>query len=627
MIVITPESWSPVGIESLESAATLALRHNGSTCIVAGPGAGKTEFLAQRATYLLQTGLCPPPYKILAISFKTDAADNLKQRVNQRCPPEQANRFISLTFDAFTKSLVDRFCTAIPQQWRPTYPYEIVFPSFGDIGDFLTGLRLGLERSWQTEIVGINRQFFESYNVGKYKLPLLDTEPSSATEYAIHKWLNAHIVDAHPSALTFLIINRLAELLLRANPQIQRALRITYPFVFVDEFQDTTYAQYDFLHSAFSGASNIITAVGDDKQRIMLWAGARRDAFVRYENEFGAKRYQLLANFRSSSELVRIQHVIAKSLDTGVVESQSYAKQMIDADVAQIWSHSTGIDEARQIANWVSNDMTRRGNTPRDYAFLVRQTPEIFESQIAVQLNAVGLQLRNESRKIGKTTLQDLFTEEFTKIGLALLRLGTYDKSPADWDIASKAIRHLQVADIDDEIACYQAEKRLELFLKDIKTMLANLAPSAETAQKLTYHLVDFLAPASLAHTYFEYGIGNNLSIAIEAFCLHLQNSASGVSDWRGCLSKFEGSGQIPLMTVHKSKGLEFDTILFIGLDDKAWWSYTPDNPEGMATFFVALSRAKQRAIFTYCQDRGTRHKIRDLYSLLAEAGVPEFCY
>jgi hypothetical protein len=69
---------------------------------------------------------------------------------------------------------------------------------------------------------------------------------------------------------------------------------------------------------------------------------------------------------------------------------------------------------------------------------------------------------------------------------------------------------------------------------------------------------------------------------------------------------------------------LEYDTILFVGLDDSTWWSYSPGNPEGLSTFFVALSRAKQRAIFTFCQTRGDRKKIADLYKLLAEAGVQE---
>ncbi|MEI8603966.1 3'-5' exonuclease [Pseudoalteromonas sp. B160] len=75
-------------------------------------------------------------------------------------------------------------------------------------------------------------------------------------------------------------------------------------------------------------------------------------------------------------------------------------------------------------------------------------------------------------------------------------------------------------------------------------------------------------------------------------------------------------------MTIHKSKGLEFDTTIFMGVDDNAWWSHEPGGVEGLSTFFVALSRAKQRVVFSYCSERGTRFKVSDFYALLASAGV-----
>ncbi|NEE38094.1 UvrD-helicase domain-containing protein, partial [Streptomyces sp. SID7982] len=111
--MIPVKDWRPAGIEDLEPAAWAALRDTGNVAVVAGPGAGKTEFLAQRASYLLQTGLCPWPQHILAISFKRDAAANLGRRVAARAP-EHASRFASMTFDAFTKGLVDRFALALP---------------------------------------------------------------------------------------------------------------------------------------------------------------------------------------------------------------------------------------------------------------------------------------------------------------------------------------------------------------------------------------------------------------------------------------------------------------------------------------------------------------------------------
>lgn len=65
--------------------------------------------LAQRADFLLRTGSCPYPRRILAISFKVDASLNLKKRVQRRCGYELASRFDSYTFHAFAKRIIDRF--------------------------------------------------------------------------------------------------------------------------------------------------------------------------------------------------------------------------------------------------------------------------------------------------------------------------------------------------------------------------------------------------------------------------------------------------------------------------------------------------------------------------------------
>jgi superfamily I DNA/RNA helicase len=75
-------------------------------------------------------------------------------------------------------------------------------------------------------------------------------------------------------------------------------------------------------------------------------------------------------------------------------------------------------------------------------------------------------------------------------------------------------------------------------------------------------------------------------------------------------------------MTIHKSKGLEYHTVIFLGLDDDAWWSFSRDQAEATSGFFVAFTRAKQRVLFTYCPTRGDRRQIAALYQLLRRAGV-----
>lgn len=106
---IGKEDWHPADGFRLEVEAMYTVTNDKNTLVVAGPGAGKTELLAQRACFLLETNTCRYPKKILAISFKKDAADNLKERVELRCGKELASRFESKTYDAFAKEIVDRF--------------------------------------------------------------------------------------------------------------------------------------------------------------------------------------------------------------------------------------------------------------------------------------------------------------------------------------------------------------------------------------------------------------------------------------------------------------------------------------------------------------------------------------
>jgi superfamily I DNA/RNA helicase len=621
---VRPDDWWPRGIEDLEPQAWRALRQAGCACVVAGPGAGKTEFLAQRAVYLLETGTCPPPYRVLAISFKSDAAENLAARVRQRCPPDLAGRFVSLTFDAFTKSLVDRFTSAIPPDWCPSRPYDIAFPTRRQVEGFLDQTRLGAPAQWRTAIAGLGAGEFESRHVGSHRLPFARVEPQSGVDYAIDRWWHGQIREGARASLTFVSLNRLAELLLRANPHIRRALRATYPFVFVDEFQDTTYAQYDFLLSAFADGRTAVTAVGDDKQRIMVWAGARLDAFQRFEADFSAVRIPLAFNFRSSPGLVRIQHVVARALDANSIPGVAQAAQLVDGDVAQVWNSSTLNAEAEYLTRWLAEDMARRGRSPRDYALLVRQKSDDYEGELSAPLAEAGLRLRNESHALGRTTLQDLLADELCRIAIALLRLGAQRRVPEAWRLASTAIQSLRAVNPEDELACHKVEAELTAFLGDLRAEMARAVPMPESSRELAARLFAFLDLRAVARTFLEYGTGELLAIMVEAFELHLAASVANAASWSACLDAFEGVAQIPLMTVHKSKGLEYDTIVFVGLDDRAWWSHTPGNPEGLATFFVALSRAKQRVIFAFCRGRGQRRRVADLFQLLTDAGVPE---
>ena len=197
-----------------------------------------------------------------------------------------------MTFDAFTKGIVDRFRASLPEYWQLRGSYEIDFPRREAVAGFLNDLG-GMSRAWRNDLYGIRRETFLSTVLGSYRLPLEPEPAASAEELAVLKWWEQEYVASDVQHVGFIMLNRLAELVIRANPHIQRALRLTYPFVFVDEFQDTTFAQYSFLRAVFRDARTVVTAVGDNKQRIMGWAGALDDAFTEFRADFDAEPFEL----------------------------------------------------------------------------------------------------------------------------------------------------------------------------------------------------------------------------------------------------------------------------------------------------------------------------------------------
>ena len=126
MQVVNPNKWQPSDGIMLEEAADAAVRCSDEhVLVIAGPGAGKTELLAQKAAFLFQTNQCREPQKILAISFKTDSAQNLRERVEKRCGEDIKGRFVSMTYDAFAKSILDHFLCALPDDLRPDPDYLV----------------------------------------------------------------------------------------------------------------------------------------------------------------------------------------------------------------------------------------------------------------------------------------------------------------------------------------------------------------------------------------------------------------------------------------------------------------------------------------------------------------------
>jgi len=615
------EEWTPVDVPELEPAAEEAVRAATNTVVVAGPGAGKTELLAQRSCYLLQTDLCPAPRRILAISFKRDAARNLGDRVARRCDPELARRFDSRTFDAFAKSLLDRFGRGLPPRWRPSDDYQVDF----DIrekkaGDYLNIIpnRPGLTKA---DIAGIQPiTFYRNHFVGQ--LPI-EAEPTTVEERAPLALWAIYLRGRKPSTLNFEMINRLAELLLRANPKIVSALRATYSYVFLDECQDTTAIQYDIIKTAFHGSPTVLTAVGDNKQRIMGWANALSGIFATFQSDFGAAVVRPVRNYRSAPKLVRIQQVIARALDKQHQPAVAVDDGADGDGDCRLFEYPNHLVESEHLADLIQGWIKTDGVVPRDICVLVRLLPQKYTTELTESLTRRSIKARVESE------LLDLIAEPVTTTILHFFKLATARHAPDSWVALMDLLQEIESD--DSEEGARNLERRLSGFNRGLRHKLKTVGADPEAVAGVVRGMIDFIGEAAYVALHPQYGQGTFFRETVESVTKHLTASrASG--EWQEAIDIFEGKDSVPIMTMHKSKGLEYHTIVFVGLEDSALFGFKNNEFDEACGFFVALSRAKKRAIFTFSRMRPrkigmaaesqSRSEIEKLYRNLEIAGI-----
>ncbi|MFE3956045.1 UvrD-helicase domain-containing protein [Nocardia sp. NPDC059091] len=617
--------WSPIGIDDLEPAAWEALRATTSSAVIAGPGAGKTEFLAQRAAYLLQTGLCPPPRRILAISFKRDAAANLGKRVRDRLG-ELGNRFESMTFDAFAKSLVDRFGATLPQPWALHGDYQLNYFTVTQQRDFVHTLATTTpELSLRTGLFRLPHARFLTEILGSYPLPEhLPANTDTARDYAVLSWWREHYLREGTQVVDFTMLNRLAELLVRTTAHIRRGLTATYPYVFIDEFQDTTFAQYSFLKSVFGGRP-VVTVVGDRKQRIMGWAGALEDAFAEFSTDFAAPLFRLTWNHRSTAALAALQHAVAVRLDPDSAPAVSKAAVDVVGDPIQIWTFPSLDREAQIVAEWIAEDTAESKRSPGRYVLVARQQVAEFEQRFRMALARYGIRLRNDAAKvIGELTVQDLLKNPIAQLVIGILQLATASGQPILWTEICNQVLRVHGVGGGEEMAGRAVIDELSAFIATLRSWLYSNEPTASNADRVVARISEFLGVDRVHRQLAAHQQSAEVQELLDAVSCRLGPSAESGGSWDAAVREYQATDAVGLMTVHKSKSLEYHTVFFVGLDNAQWWSHTKEPEDSTATFFVGLSRAAQRTIFTSCTERGPRTDLEDLYAVLRRAAVPE---
>jgi len=595
------ENWQPVDGLILEESALNAVKLDTANClVVAGPGSGKTELLAQRACYLLETNECIYPKKILAISFKRDAAKNLAERVKKRCGSELSNRFISKTYDSFAKNLLDHFRLAIPKEYRPTANYNIVFNN----------------REFEDTYRTINEEYFnttatEILNTSLIKSSLPLNRNSIQNEFSDDVW---RFVSSKQkiSYISFPMITRLAEYIINSNPKLKKYLQTTYSHVFLDEFQDTNLVQYDLVKSCFLNSNAIVTAVGDDKQTIMRWAGAVYNIFSIFKTDFSAKKEQLLMNHRSAPKLVELQKILVNDLMKQNIPVTASSKWEKDQGEIMVWVCDDYKVEAENLSQHI-DDLLKMGLVPRDISILVKQRVANYASLLIEELRKHGINARNEN------DYQDLITEELILFILNTIYVASNQSAKEKQELLDFIFL---IINSDDEAKKRKIEDEFHTFVVQLKKELPTKSIDKNVLIDLFGKIIEYLGINNISTVYQQYSDLKYYKQILENFAELFLKALLNTKSWSKAVIEIKGETSIPIMTTHKSKGLEYNTVIFVGLEDSAFWSFKNQQEEDKCLFFVAMSRAKERLLFTFSKIRNTGRNDSDVNQSISGIGI-----
>ena len=526
--MIRPEDWHPADGLTLETnALRAATESEHCLALTAGPGAGKTEMLAQRADYLLRTGTCRYPKRILAISFKVDASRNLKERVRRRCGTDLSARFESYTFHAFAKRIIDRFRPILTDNDALNPDYKIVFRK----------------------------------------------TKNGEVEFA----------DLVPLAIQILKKSQLA----------RNAIRKTYSDVFLDEFQDCTDKQFELVKLAFQGTNIRLTAVGDTKQKIMAWAGALEGIFSTFAADFNALPLNMYLNFRSKSRLLRMQNEIIRVMDPA---SMMPDEQIIGSEgEIYTWSFDTSQHEAEYLAGQIEGWIQDEGVPHPEIAILVSKQLDLYTDLLMTEFEKRGIPYRNEQK------LQDLSVEPVARLIVDYLLSLYGTREPAAW------LRLMdQLIPFTDESEQANIRQDWQRFIKSErkKMELSDLSDDKwSSGWSFVENFMSRVGISNLTALSPDYESATRLSEVVQDTKSRIEEQLSIEHDLLQALTKFSNDRAVRILTIHKSKGLEFDSVIILGVENETFWGKKADE---RCAFFVGMSRAKRRLVLTTCQTRRT---------------------
>lgn len=625
-------------IDQLNNAQKKAvIKINGPILIIAGAGAGKTKTVTTRIVNLIQNNI--QPESILAITFTNKAAKEMRERVQHMLESDVnlteiiRNRkpFIS-TFHSLGVYMLKNF--GHTQGINKNFTILDRDDSRKKIKEILVNKGHDPKKIEPSKVLNIiSKNKGNNITLQEYTTRVLSGHDGFLGETVQAVWAVYESQLRKEKNVDFDDLLTLPVKIMKENPDIKQKLNNLWQYIHVDEYQDTNPIQYE-LCKLLAGKNKNIVVVGDADQTIYSWRGANISHILEFENDFPGTEVVLLEeNYRSTGNIIEAAN--------NIIEKNIYRKkknlftQKESGDKINVYTAFDETDEARHVMGQIKK-LTQEGVEPKDIAVLYRAN---FQSRVLeeaclllnVPYQVIGVkfferkEIKDMIAYLKAAINRDSITDIKRTINTPARGIGPVSLIKIVEDRIQDLTQNTQIKvreyfdllnNIENKVKTEKLSDVFKYIFKNSGIEKSYLTKSEDDLEKLEN--IKELISLTTKYDVFE---------PEEALNLFLEET-SLMSD-QDELDKKGEQNKVRLMTVHASKGLEYDYVFIVGMEESLFpyeragdSNDDRDEEEERRLFYVAITRAKKklhlsnavmRTIFGARQIRSMSNFIKDI--------------
>ena len=588
----------------------------GAALVLVGPGVDKTTVLTTRIARILNESR-KRRFRILALTFTTKAGDEMRHRVDAMAPG-LSDRAVIGTFHSF--------CAQVLRLHGSHLKIKTNFSIYDQDNDRTEILRDALNSAasagepvasddvrWLKVIDQLRRNLVGPENSARYFRDLRMGERVALVYSIYENALREH------NAMDFngLIMDtcRLAHRL----PAIAARIRQSYPYWLIDEFQDTTPAQYRLVRSLAGSEFKNVFAVADDDQIIYQWAGASYRQIVSFRDEFSPVLMQLVENRRCPPQIVQAANNLIAYNSDRTPGKELLVSTLPNAGTAIVLrEYRTDGEEANAVATEIA-DLAPSG---WGQTVVLGRTRAILKPVLDA-LNDAGVNSSLPTRRDRFVSPQFIWLHSCLELSL---------RSMDRWKFTEMVgvANRIAGAELDAAVLAASAESANIGYLEhwalaakdsdsDILVRLAEFAlrlvQSRVNWRRVVSDALEWLPTTNVFHDGFVGDVEEDKA-AWEFATSAIRIERGGSPDLDDLIQGFALRPKEPppdpnavrLLTIHAAKGLEFENVWLVGAAESilpSWQSLKDganpaDLEEERRNFFVAITRTRRRLTLTY---------------------------